>query len=130
MHRLQPATCSSILNCFQDPSRLRWNSLIHKPPFPASHTHTHDLATASSGTHLTNQLVPRWLVEKAEQEGRVVLTADRVFISAHMSEQAYFVQATTKAAQLHEVLEAFNITVTQDDLLSRCVKCNGRFLPE
>ncbi|KAK9807091.1 hypothetical protein WJX73_003555 [Symbiochloris irregularis] len=75
-------------------------------------------------------LVHRWLVSKAEENERVVLTADRGFIAARLTTQAYFVQATTKAAQLEEVLQAFNILVTQDDLLSRCVKCNGNFLPE
>ena len=69
-------------------------------------------------------------MEQSEAEERVVLTADRGFIASRLSQQAFFVQAATKAAQLHEVLEAFGITVTQDDLLSRCVKCNGRFLPE
>lgn len=72
----------------------------------------------------------RWLVAKAEENERVILTADRGFIAARLTTQAYFVQASTKAAQLEEVLQAFNILVTQDDLLSRCVKCNGNFLPE
>lgn len=69
-------------------------------------------------------------METAEREDRVVLTADRGFIASRLSQQAYFVQATTKGAQLNEVLDAFGISVSQDDLLSRCVKCNGRFLPE
>lgn len=72
----------------------------------------------------------RWLVETAEKEGRVILTADRGFIASRLSEQAYFVQAATKAEQLQEVLHAFSISVSQDDLLSRCVKCNGHFLPQ
>ena len=69
-------------------------------------------------------------METAEREGRVVLTADRGFIAARISHQAYFVHAATKSDQLNEVLQAFGISVSQDDLLSRCVKCNGRFLPQ
>ena len=57
----------------------------------------------------------------------MVLTSDRAFINARLSEQAYFVHATTKGAQLAEILEAFSIFIAPDDLLSRCVKCNGRF---
>ena len=37
--------------------------------------------------------------------------------------------SSTKLLQLPEVLEAFAIAPSPRDLLSRCVKCNGNFLP-
>ncbi|GAB4821276.1 hypothetical protein N2152v2_008322 [Parachlorella kessleri] len=72
----------------------------------------------------------RCLVERAEEEGRVVLTRDQTFITAGYTYQAYLVRAETKQAQLQEVLRVFNLTVDEDGLLSRCGKCNGKFIPE
>ena len=52
---------------------------------------------------------------------------DRYFITSQISNQAYFVRRNNKYEQLPEVLEAFNMAPGKRDLLSRCVKCNGRF---
>lgn len=38
-------------------------------------------------------------------------------------------RANSKREQLAEVLSAFNIKVEEDDLLSRCTRCNGTFIP-
>ena len=45
------------------------------------------------------------------------------------SQQAYYVRATNKRAQLLEVLAAFEVPVDEDSLLSRCARCNGTFHP-
>jgi hypothetical protein len=49
--------------------------------------------------------------------------------TSRYTEQAYWVRANNKREQLLEILKAFSITVKQDDLLSRCTKCNGTFIP-
>lgn len=72
----------------------------------------------------------RALVERAEAEDRVILTADRQFVARNLSDLAYLVRAQNKHQQLDEVLQAFGLAVDPDDLLSRCPKCNGEFLPE
>ncbi|BDA45672.1 probable exonuclease mut-7 homolog at N-terminal half [Coccomyxa sp. Obi] len=71
----------------------------------------------------------RHLVTSAEEEGRVILTADTTFLRARYSDRGYLVRATNKREQLAEVLNAFNIKVEEDDLLSRCTRCNGTFIP-
>ena len=71
----------------------------------------------------------RFLVETAEKEGRVILTCDRLFVRRGLSDQTYLVTAQDKRMQLAEVLAAFAITVEETDLLSRCAKCNGDFIP-
>lgn len=45
----------------------------------------------------------RALVECAAEEGRVVLTSDRTFITGRYCEAAYFVRGADKKAQLQEV---------------------------
>lgn len=45
----------------------------------------------------------RALVECAEAEGRVVLTADRTFIAGRYCEASYFIRGADKKAQLQEV---------------------------
>eukprot|EP00884_Botryococcus_braunii_P000366 jgi/Botrbrau1/1032/Bobra.0076s0005.1 len=49
------------------------------------------------------------MVEAAQQEGRLILTTDKVFLRGGYSDAAYFVQGATKGEQLQEVLAAFNI---------------------
>ena len=68
-------------------------------------------------------------METAEREGRVILTCDRLFVRRGLSDQTYLVTAQDKRMQLAEVLAAFAITVEETDLLSRCAKCNGDFIP-
>ena len=67
-------------------------------------------------------------MESAAAEGRVVLTCDRNFMNRRMTNQAFFVQGKDKKAQLAEVIAAFNLKINDSKLLSRCAKCNGRFI--
>ena len=68
-------------------------------------------------------------MDAAEEEQRVILTCDRLLIRRRLSAQAYWVQATEKKKQLAEVLAAFQLEVKPATLMSRCVKCNGDFIP-
>ncbi|KAK9839389.1 hypothetical protein WJX84_011585 [Apatococcus fuscideae] len=69
------------------------------------------------------------MVDQAQAEDRVILTCDSVFIRARHTEQAYMLGRTDKYAQLEEVVEFFNLHINGGDLLSRCAKCNGEFIP-
>lgn len=44
--------------------------------------------------------VHRMLVERAEEEGRVILTSDKLFCRRNLSDQAYLVRSTTKHKQV------------------------------
>lgn len=79
---------------------------------------------------LPRHAIYRAMVERAEGEGRVVLTRDRTFISAAYCDQAYLVTADTKRRQLEQVLGAFGLTPQREELLTRCARCNGEFLAE
>jgi uncharacterized protein with PIN domain len=70
----------------------------------------------------------RRLVERAEGEGRVLLTCDRVLFRAKYTDQIYFIRSAGKGEQLREVLSRFEIEVKEEQLLSRCSRCNGEFL--
>ena len=72
-------------------------------------------------------IMHRKLVERAQQEGRVILTRDVIFMRRNLSDQAYFVRSETKREQLGEVVDAFGLPVMQKALLSRCAQCNGEF---
>ena len=71
----------------------------------------------------------RQMVDIAQAEERVILTCDRTFIRMGYSDQAFYVRTTNKQEQVREVLAHFNINVQEDNLLSRCAKCNGTFFP-
>lgn len=75
---------------------------------------------------------PRKLVEQAEKEGRVLLTRDIRLLRRRLVPQnlAYRVQSLAKRDQLAEVIKTFSLTISEDNLLSRCTKCNGDFIPE
>lgn len=75
-------------------------------------------------------VIYRTMVERAEAEQRVVLTRDRTFVAANYSDQAYLVQRDTKREQLEEVIEAFQLQVEEEEVLTRCARCNGEFIPE
>lgn len=79
-------------------------------------------------------LVYRTLVQRAEDEDRVVLTRDKIFLlRGYLNEQTYWVRAESKGDQLKEVMAAFHLRSSRDNLLSRCARCNGEFngcLPE
>lgn len=66
-------------------------------------------------------------MERAVDEGRVLLTRDAIFMRRGLSDQAYFVKAEAKKEQLEEVISTFGLPVTQEILLSRCARCNGEF---
>ncbi len=74
-------------------------------------------------------LVNRQMIDQAQSEDRVILTCDSVFIRARYTEQAYMVGRGDKYAQLEEIVEFFDLHIGEDDLLSRCAKCNGEFIP-
>ena len=71
----------------------------------------------------------RFLVDTARDEGRVILSCDRLFFQRRASRQAYWVQGKTKQQQMQEVLEAFELVLDQSNFMSRCGKCNGDFIP-
>jgi uncharacterized protein len=72
-------------------------------------------------------LVHRQLVERAEIEGRVILTRDAIFMRRNLSDQAYFVRSEAKKEQLEEIVNSFKLPIMQNSLLSRCARCNGEF---
>jgi uncharacterized protein with PIN domain len=72
-------------------------------------------------------VVHRQLVERAHDEGRVILTRDATFMRRNLSDRAYFVSANDKQTQLEEVVRKFHLTLEHGALLSRCARCNGEF---
>ncbi|KAH9539545.1 hypothetical protein CY35_15G062900 [Sphagnum magellanicum] len=74
---------------------------------------------------------PRQLVEQAERESRVLLTKDSKLLRRRLVPDglAYRVKTRNKWDQLAEIIETFKIKISESDLLSRCVKCNGDFIP-
>ncbi|KAG0624463.1 hypothetical protein M758_3G249800 [Ceratodon purpureus] len=79
----------------------------------------------------TKKSDPRQMVEQAMGEGRVLLTKDIKLLRRRLMPDnlAHFVKNLGKWEQLAEVMKVFQITVSESDLLSRCVKCNGEFTP-
>ncbi|KAK9833934.1 hypothetical protein WJX74_010215 [Apatococcus lobatus] len=88
-----------------------------------------DAATVPAGPKGQRHRAYRQMVDQAQAEDRVILTCDSVFIRARHTEQAYMLGRTDKYAQLEEVVEFFNLHINGGDLLSRCAKCNGEFIP-
>mmetsp|Transcript_28961 Transcript_28961/g.81555 ORF Transcript_28961/g.81555 Transcript_28961/m.81555 type:complete len:472 (-) Transcript_28961:82-1497(-) len=68
----------------------------------------------------------QWLLLQAGA-GRLILTADRALFRKLAGYPTYLVAAQGKQRQLQEVASAFGIEMDDDDLLSRCCKCNGEF---
>lgn len=84
-----------------------------------------DAATPSS-----RKPEPRQLLDKAKKEKRVVLTRDAKLLKhQYMGNQVYRVKSLLKNDQLLEVIEAFGLKICEEELLSRCSKCNGSFNP-
>lgn len=73
---------------------------------------------------------PRQLIEQAQEERRILLTRDIKILRRHInpSNQAYRVKNLAKQEQLHEVIKIFNLKICEYQLMSRCIKCNGRFI--
>ncbi|KAJ7540558.1 hypothetical protein O6H91_10G021400 [Diphasiastrum complanatum] len=74
----------------------------------------------------------RELVEQAQKEGRVLLTRDMKLLHRHLvpPNLAYRVKSLPKQDQLAEIIKTFKLTITEDQLLSRCIKCNGELVPD
>ncbi|KAG4130990.1 hypothetical protein ERO13_D09G180600v2 [Gossypium hirsutum] len=73
---------------------------------------------------------PRELIDQAYKEKRVLLTRDAKLLRHQylIKNQIYRVNNLLKNEQLLEVIEAFQLKISEDQLMSRCTKCNGRFI--
>ncbi|KAJ3678473.1 hypothetical protein LUZ60_002276 [Juncus effusus] len=73
---------------------------------------------------------PRELLNQAYKEKRVLLTRDiKLFRYQYLSQnQVYKVKHLIKNDQLLEVIETFQLNISEDRLMSRCTKCNGNFI--
>ncbi|KAG6707684.1 hypothetical protein I3842_06G044100 [Carya illinoinensis] len=78
----------------------------------------------------TKKPEPRELIEQALKENRVLLTRDAKLLRHEylIKNQIYRVKALLKNKQLLEVIETFQLKISEDKLMSRCSKCNGRFI--
>ncbi|TYK11277.1 exonuclease mut-7-like protein [Cucumis melo var. makuwa] len=72
----------------------------------------------------------RELIDQAHKEKRVLLTRDAKLLRHGylLRNQIYRVKNLLKNEQLLEVIETFNLKISEDQLMSRCTKCNGRFI--
>ncbi|PHU23261.1 hypothetical protein BC332_08368 [Capsicum chinense] len=72
----------------------------------------------------------RDLIEQACKEKRVLLTRDAKLLRHDylLKNQIYRVKSLLKNDQLVEVIETFQLEITEDQLMSRCTKCNGKFI--
>lgn len=64
-----------------------------------------------------------WLLRRARDEGRVILTQDRA-LSRAGSALTHYVEARDVDGQLGEVMRAFELRFDRSRLLSRCTRCN------
>ncbi|KAJ6833202.1 uncharacterized protein M6B38_341465 [Iris pallida] len=73
---------------------------------------------------------PRQLLEQAYKEKRVLLTRDAKLLKHQyfIRNQVYLVKNLLKNDQLLEVIETFKLNISEDQLMSRCTKCNGNFI--
>ncbi|KAI9071045.1 hypothetical protein K1719_046990 [Acacia pycnantha] len=73
---------------------------------------------------------PRELIEQARKEKRVLLTRDAKLLRHEylITNQIYKVKSLLKNEQLLEVIKTFQLKISEDQLMSRCTKCNGRFI--
>ncbi|GAB4826173.1 hypothetical protein Ancab_009040 [Ancistrocladus abbreviatus] len=72
----------------------------------------------------------RDLIDQAQREKRVLLTRDAKLLRHEylIKNQIYRVKNLLKNEQLLEVIETFQLKISEDQLMSRCTKCNGRFI--
>ncbi|XP_052192914.1 uncharacterized protein LOC127801647 [Diospyros lotus] len=72
----------------------------------------------------------RDLIEQAHREKRILLTRDAKLLRHEylLKYQIYRVKSLLKNEQLLEVIETFQLKISEDQLMSRCTKCNGRFI--
>ncbi|KAL9437009.1 hypothetical protein AB3S75_022951 [Citrus x aurantiifolia] len=73
---------------------------------------------------------PRELIDQTSKEKRVLLTRDAKLLRHQylIKNQIYRVNSLLKNQQLLEVIETFQLKISEDQLMSRCTKCNGRFI--
>ncbi|XWS38012.1 hypothetical protein CRYUN_Cryun19dG0094200 [Craigia yunnanensis] len=73
---------------------------------------------------------PRDLIDQAFKEKRVLLTRDAKLLRHQylIKNQIYRVNSLLKNEQLLEVIEIFQLKISEDELMSRCTKCNGKFI--
>lgn len=72
----------------------------------------------------------RDLIEQTQKEKRVLLTRDAKMMRYEylIKNQIYRIRSLLKNDQLLEVINTFQLTVSEDQLMSRCTKCNGKFI--
>ncbi|KAI3457977.1 hypothetical protein Pfo_014640 [Paulownia fortunei] len=72
----------------------------------------------------------RDLIVQAQKEKRVLLTRDAKLLRHEylIKNQIYRIKNLLKNDQLLEVIETFQLKISEDQLMSRCTKCNGRFI--
>ncbi|CDP05028.1 unnamed protein product [Coffea canephora] len=72
----------------------------------------------------------RDLIDQANKEKRVLLTRDAKLLTHNylIKHQIYMVKSLLKNQQLLEVIETFQLKICEDQLMSRCTKCNGKFI--
>ncbi|KAM3243850.1 hypothetical protein ACQJBY_055652 [Aegilops geniculata] len=73
---------------------------------------------------------PRELLDQIYKEGRILLTRDAKLIKYQYlaTNQVYRVKSLLKHDQLAEVIDTFQLKISEDRLMSRCTKCNGSFI--
>ncbi|XP_058724688.1 uncharacterized protein LOC131596132 [Vicia villosa] len=69
---------------------------------------------------------PRELITQAQKEKRVLLTRDAKLLRHDC--QIYKVKGLLKNEQLLEIIETFQLNISEGQLMSRCTKCNGQFI--
>ncbi|KAK4845581.1 hypothetical protein QYF36_006703 [Acer negundo] len=72
----------------------------------------------------------RELIDQASKENRVLLTRDAKLLRHQylIKNNVYRVKSLLKNEQLLEVIETFELKISEDQLMTRCTKCNGRFI--
>ena len=65
------------------------------------------------------------MLQKAAQEQRVVLTSDKVVPTAQSSGSVFLLKGISKKEQFAEVVQAFELSLSRDSIMSRCNQCGG-----
>ncbi|KAK9724849.1 hypothetical protein RND81_05G102800 [Saponaria officinalis] len=78
----------------------------------------------------SKKLDSRELIEQALKEKRVLLTRDAKLLRHGylLNNQIYRVKSLLKNEQLLEVIQTFQLNISENQLMSRCTKCNGKFI--
>lgn len=73
---------------------------------------------------------PRQLLDQAHKEKRVLLTRDAKLLKHQYlaNNQVYKLKCLLKNDQLLEVIKTFRLNISEEQLMSRCTKCNGSFI--